>query len=89
MTTAELNRDVKRLAKKEIAFTKDYLLLSIEDRPKIDAEIRKELNRLYNVDNTFKSLNKNSCLILFKLNMRYRVIALHFFGAYIEIEDCV
>jgi len=89
MTTAELNRDVKRLAKKSIQYSKDYGKFDNAYNTRVEIEIKKELDRLYYCDKDFKYMSKKSVLILFRLNLSYRSITLHNFGTYIELKDLI
>lgn len=75
MTARELNRDIKRLVK---LYHSD-----MNDKQLKDFEI--EYRRLYFADSDFKYCNKESVLIMFRINQRYRFIALHSFGLNIEI----
>lgn len=74
MTTAELNRDIKRLAK-QLGTDKEHT-----------EEFKKEFLRLYGADNDFKYSNKDSVLTLLRINLRHRFIALHQFGIHITIN---
>lgn len=97
MTKAELNRDIKRLAKLAKAFEQEFTGAPCEkednqahveyyQRYEIKkAVMRKEFTRLYNVDRTFEPLNKASILILLYINSKYRFIDLHRFSLSIEI----
>lgn len=77
MTKQELNRDCKRLLK-----------LAIENSRNLESEgqIRSEIQRLYCADREFRALNRQSILILLRLNLRYRAIPLHNFGLFIELK---
>ena len=81
MTNAELNRDVKRLAR--FVRTKQTQELFETNQAKYyeqEQYINKEIKRLYYADDTFEVLNKQSILTLLRLNLRYRPIPLHCFG---------
>lgn len=79
MTNAELNRDIKRLAKT----VEKYDGTSYSEET--DNKIRAELKRLYYADSGFTAMNRQSILIMIRLNGRYRVIPLHQFGIKIII----
>jgi len=81
MTTAELNRDIKRLAKKAKLNTEKDLA------SRNDKEIKEELRRLYYSDKYFRNMNRLSVLTLVRLNLAYRAIPLHFFGAHINLDN--
>lgn len=48
-----------------------------------------EFERLYNADSEFKYMNLQSVKIMLRLNLRYRIIALHQFGLSININDLI
>lgn len=73
MTKQELNRDVKRLANKHIEMQ--------------EQDVIKEFKRLYYADSNFEYMNLNSVKMMLRLNLRYRVIALHFFGININLPN--
>lgn len=73
MTKQELNRDIKRLANNH---------QNMEE-----SDVKKEIHRLYYADSEFKYMNLNSVKMLLRLNLRYRVIALHFFGININLPN--
>lgn len=77
MTNLELNRDIKRLSNK----VKNRTDGSIQ----FEDEIKNELRRLYYADREFTAMNKQSVLILLRLNLRYRAITLHHFGISINL----
>jgi hypothetical protein len=86
MTKQELNRDVKRLLKKAKAITKG--LQNSEYYDAIEKEVKPEFFRLYRADTKFEYMNKESILIMLRLNLRHRFEPLHMFGIYIDvIED--
>jgi len=81
MTTRELNRDIKRLAKNIAALDSSNL----DSFFKYIEEVAKpEFTRLYHASSDFKGLSKESILILLRLNLSHRFIALHHFGGKIE-----
>ena len=45
----------------------------------------KEFKRLYRADDTFEYMNRNSILIMIRLNLSMRAIELHRFGMGIEL----
>lgn len=73
MTKQELNRDVKRLANKHIEMQ--------------EQDVIKEFKRLYYADSNFEYMNLNSLKMMLRLNLRYRVIALHIFGININLPN--
>ena len=73
MTKQELNRDVKRLANKHIEMQ--------------EQDVIKEFKRLYYADSNFECMNLNSVKMMLRLNLRYRVIALHIFGININLPN--
>lgn len=73
MTDRELNRDIKRLSKNHHNMN--------------EADVKKEIHRLYYADFTFKYMNLNSVKMLLRLNLRYRVIALNVFGLHIDLPN--
>lgn len=74
MTAKELNRGIKRLSK---VFGTDKAELP---------EFEKECRRLYYADKEFSYMNKDSVLIMLRINLRHRFIALHSFGINISIN---
>lgn len=72
MTIQELNRDIKRLCKNAENLT--------------ELERNTEFKRLYFADKEFEAMNKESIKIMFRLNLRYRIIPLHAFGLSINID---
>lgn len=74
MTSAELNRDIKRLAKQ----------FGTDGAEKLEFE--KEFKRLYYADDNFQYMNKQSVLIMLSINLRHRFIALHSFGINVSIN---
>lgn len=83
MTAKELNRDIKRLAN-------EIYRISFEDQNKylayLESEAKKEFLRLYRADKQFEYMNKQSILIMLRLNVRHRFEAHHMFGIYIPID---
>lgn len=79
MTTKELNNKIRKLynevSKLQSEQTNLDVFFSI-----IDTEIKPKYTTLYYADDSFKSLTKESILILIKLNLRYRFIPFHQFG---------
>lgn len=74
MTTKELNLSVRRLKKK-------YKTMKSDDYNFMVSEIK----RIYYADPEFKYLNRNSILILLKLNLIFRVMPFRQFGIKIEL----
>ena len=79
MTNAELNRDIRRLARRVETLQNTEKIFEYLD------EVKAELSRLYYADDEFTAMNKQSVLILLRLNLRFRVIPLHLFGINVEI----
>lgn len=73
MTTQELNRDIKWLNKE------------LKRKGYYSESDKTEFVRLYGADREFKYMNRQSILIMFRLNLRYRFIPFHQFGIHIEI----
>ena len=89
METKELNSAINKLKNDYLKLANDTNLFNTDDKlyyKKMD-EIGKELKRLYYADDNFQYCTKKSILILFRLNLRLRVIALHQFGINIELKD--
>lgn len=84
MTTKELNNKIRKLynevSKLQSEQTNLDVFFSI-----IDTEIKPKYTTLYYADDSFKSLTKESILILIKLNLRYRFIPFHQFGLNINL----
>jgi hypothetical protein len=83
MTNAELNRDIKRLNKAIKSFPK-----SEDNGPYfefIEKWVKPEFKRLYYADSGFTAMNRESILIMIRLNLSHRIIAFHQFGLNIEI----
>jgi len=76
----QINKDIKNLVKaiRKINTLNEY----VSDHP----EIKKEFYRIYRADEKFNLMNKESVLIMFRLNQKYRFEALHMFGIYIDFE---
>ena len=84
MTSAELNRDIKR-------FFKIYSIhLETDDSNTFFAWVerygRKEFKRLYDGDKELKYMNKGSILKLMKINRHLQIVPLHmmFISAIVE-----
>lgn len=81
MTTAELNRDIKRLVKLEQNVSAKY---DTKEYDQAVNELKKEYVRLYYADDKFEYMNVQSIKIMLRMNLRYRFVALHTFGLFIE-----
>jgi hypothetical protein len=68
MTPRQLNRDYKRLARRTVAWRNSD---NHWDSDK-EAQIKKELSRLFYADQEFKYVNKNSILIFLALNQSFQ-----------------
>ena len=84
MTASELNKAVKKL-------NSELYRMSFEDTGKyfeyIAKEAKNEFIRLYCADKTLESLSKRNILVMFRLNLKHRFIALHNFGVDIKLFD--
>ena len=87
MTAKELNRDIKRM------YAKYVNLKNLVDASKIDngeyfkrleTEVYPEYKRLYGADTSMEYANKDSLLILVRLNLRFHIIPFHQFGLFIN-----
>ena len=83
MTTAELNRDIKKLLKLNAIINNS----DIDSKEYKDAygKLTKEFARLYFADTKFDYMNVQSIKIMLRLNLRYRFYQLHTFGLMIEL----
>jgi hypothetical protein len=87
MTKQELNRRVRKLAKK----TKELGSVNTEGWTDLDwtsfyeneEENKQELRRLYFSDTTLKDLTPYSLRAVIRMNLRYRAVPLFQFGNYI------
>jgi hypothetical protein len=77
MTTQELNRDIKRLQK---TFEKMQQMKTDDYFSMLHGEFKKEFMRVYRADSKFKYINRESILILLRINLSCRFVALHSFG---------
>lgn len=82
MTKRELNRDIKRLAKK-------FLQWQEGDRTIPEADLKLEFRRLYHADREMTSLNRTSILLMIRMQRCLQVVPNHIFGLYIEIEKLI
>ena len=82
MTTAQLNKDIKKL-NSEI-YRHSFMDKEIYSEY-ISSEAYKEFARVYMADVQFKYINKESVLILLSLNLKHRFIPLNNFGISIEL----
>ena len=78
MTPRELNKDIKSLKDKCV---RNYPSQSEEE------DVKKEFLRLYLADRKFEYMNKQSVLIMFRLNLRFRFVGLHTFGLHLNLEE--
>ena len=87
MTIKELNRDIKSLNKyiKGISQAADLMKDNAAYYRDIENVAKPEFIRLYHAANDFKALTKDTILIMLRLNISHRFIALHNFGNLIEI----
>jgi hypothetical protein len=83
MTVKELNRDIKRLLKLVASYTGKNLP---DYHERIEKDVKPEFLRLYNADRSFEYMNKQSIIIMLRLNIRYRFEALHHFGLFINLR---
>lgn len=91
MTTQELNRDIKRLAKDIFAHSQLVDKSGNNDAyfTFLDTKAKKEFERLFHADREFTAMNRNSILIMLRLNIRHRFVAFHTFGLNIEIDKLI
>lgn len=82
MTTAQLNRDIKRLGKSYDKFINDNTLSD-------DKTVKDEVTRLYYADREFQYMSKKSVLILLRVNLSVRAIPLHMFGLNVELKNLI
>ena len=86
MYVTTLNRKIRNVLKRHLKLDKnpskdmDFYYVEIE-------KIKKEAHDLYLADSGFKSMSRQSVLILFRLNLMYRFRALHQFGLNIELKE--
>ena len=90
MTNQELNRDIKRLFVKYTKSrtsedTSNWIQKDWDNYERQENELKAEFKRLYYADSNFNALNKNSILMMLRMNNTLRVITFHVFGA-IEIK---
>jgi hypothetical protein len=86
MTNQELNRDIKRLLKAIQKAHSNYDNDSMTYYRFIENDAKKEFTRLFYADKEFTAMTKSSILIMLRLNVRHRFIALHNFGININID---
>lgn len=83
MEIKTINKDIKRLYN-------DFYRLSFDDLENYNSFIanegKQQFKILYYSDLDFKYMNKESALIMLRLNLRHRFIPLHLFGIYIDIN---
>ena len=91
MENSELNRDIKRLAKKLIKATNLVKNNSSRDNYYylIDAEIKTEFLRLYHADKKAEIMNKKSIQIMLRINQIWSFIPHHRLFLMIELKDLV
>lgn len=77
MTTTQLNRDIKKLAKNLPDKTNEKELQAFY----------LEWRRLYLADQKFEYMNANSIRFMFRINQIYRFEAFSTFGCYIELPN--
>lgn len=86
MTPAQLNRDIKRLAKNIQSHDKTDLDAYYKY---IDGVASIEFRRLYNADSAFLPMNRTSILIMLSLNLTHRFMPLHQFGLMIDLNNLI
>jgi len=89
MTTKELNRDIKRLEKEIFKMSQNCEKTGNNDEYffYIANDAKKEFTRLFHADATFEYMNRESVLIMLRLNLRHRFIQLHQFGSAINLPS--
>lgn len=82
MTTAELNRDIKKLYNNQV---KAFADLGIEEFTEYKKNVLKpEWLRLYGADREMKYMTAKSIKIMIVLNRKWRIIHAHEFGLFIN-----
>ena len=81
MTTKQLNADIKKL----YANIKKYKEANGSTYEYIDNVAKAEFKRLYYADIKFEYMNKQSILIMLRLNLRHVFFPLHSFGILINL----
>jgi hypothetical protein len=85
MNKQQLNAAILKMAK-DITLRSDKSEGDLDNFFKyVDKVFKPEFIRLYQLDRKFELMNKRSVLIMFRLNLRYRVIDFHNFGNEIEL----
>jgi hypothetical protein len=87
MTVQELNRDIKRLNKyiKGIQQAAEMMNDNTAFFRDIEGYAKPEFIRLFHASDDFSQINKESVLILLRLNLCHRFIPLHTFGLKVNI----
>lgn len=93
MTSSELNRDIKRLAKRFKIFynenTNNWTNEDWDKHIKKDKEIEKEFIRLYGADDKFESMNISSIICMLVINHKRKYIPQHIFGLNINFDKLI
>ena len=85
MRPRELNRDIKRLYKKYMQWKKGSVSFSCEQ----EDFLKKELERLWNADSSFKNLSVLSLKMLLVMNQSWRMIVLYHIASGIDKEKLI
>ena len=84
MTTSELNRDCKRLAKR---YLKAIKLPPNEYYGKESNEIEEEFKRLYYAGVSTAQCSERAFITMYRLNLSIRAVPLHSFGVSLELSE--
>ena len=89
MNNRQFNQDIKQLNKAIFKASQKVDITGNNDEyfAFINGEAKKEFMRIYNANDTFEGLNKQSILIMMRLNLRHKFIPLHIFGININLES--
>lgn len=82
MTTSQLNSAIKKLSSE--IYHRSFGDVN-EYNNYIQNEAKSEYLRLYNADNTLKSMTKDSLLRMIRMNNCHRFIPIHTFGLFINL----
>lgn len=86
MTPKQLNHQIKKFGKQYLTELKKP---ADEFFDWLEKEGKKEFTRLYYADQSMKSINKNSVIILMRINMIHHIIPFHRFGLMVNVGDWV
>lgn len=86
MTPKQLNSRIKKFGKRYLTELKKP---ADEFFNWLNTEGTEEFNTLCGADQEMKYINKQSILILMRINMRHRLMPFHRFGMMVNVEDWV